>query len=114
MDAGAEKKLLIVKLVHTTIWLFFVLVIGYILYKGIWGEIDPSVLAANALIIGEGIVLALNKWKCPLTIVGARYSESRADNFDIFLPLWLARNNKLIFTSIYCCALLIVLFRLLH
>jgi hypothetical protein len=41
-----------------------------------------------------------------------KYSSSHKDNFDIFLPNWLARNNKLIFTTIYCIAVLIVIFRI--
>ncbi len=34
-------------------------------------------------------------------------------NFDIFLPNWLARHNKTIFTSIYLIGVIIVLFRVL-
>jgi len=30
-----------------------------------------------------------------------RYTDDRSDNFDIFLPLWLARNNKLIFGLLF-------------
>jgi hypothetical protein len=32
-----------------------------------------------------------------LTNVAARYTNDRRDNFDIVLPLWLARYNKIIF-----------------
>ncbi len=113
MDPGAAKKLLYVKLFHTAVWAFFVLVIAYILYKGIRGEIDASVWIANGLIIAEGIVLAANGWRCPLTLIGERYAASTPDNFDIFLPVWLARHNKVIFTTIYCCGLLLILLRLI-
>jgi hypothetical protein len=34
--------------------------------------------------------------------LAARYTEERHDNFDIYLPLWLARHNKLIFGVLYC------------
>jgi hypothetical protein len=30
-----------------------------------------------------------------------RFTEERRDNFDIYLPEWLARHNKLIFGALY-------------
>ena len=50
-------------------------------------------------------MLLLNRWSCPLTAVAARYTPDRRANFDIFLPLWLARNNKLIFGTLFVCGL---------
>jgi hypothetical protein len=35
--------------------------------------------------------------RCPLTDLAARYTDDRRDNFDIYLPEWLARHNKRIF-----------------
>jgi hypothetical protein len=46
------------------------------------------------------LVLIANDESCPLTGVAARYTVDRRDNFDIYLPEWLARHNKLIFGSI--------------
>jgi hypothetical protein len=63
------------------------------------------------LVIVEGIVLMLCNMFCPLTIIARKYSNSKKDNFDIFLPNWLARHNKIIFTTIYLIGVLIVLFR---
>jgi spore maturation protein SpmA len=48
----------------------------------------------------EGIVLISFKTMCPLTIIARKYSDSHKDNFDIFLPNWLAKYNKLIYTVI--------------
>jgi hypothetical protein len=33
--------------------------------------------------------------------VASRYTDERRDNFDIYLPIWLARHNKLIFGALY-------------
>lgn len=33
--------------------------------------------------------------------MAARYTDDRRDNFDIYLPVWLARYNKLIFGPLY-------------
>jgi hypothetical protein len=96
---------------HTLIWLVFVVVIFYILYSGISNKINTFTWLGIVSIILEGIVLVVFKMSCPLTIVARKYSNSKKDNFDIFLPNWLAKNNKLIFTTIYLVGLVIVLIR---
>ncbi len=106
-----HQKLVLVKLVHTIIWSFFVTVISYVAYAGISGQIGPAVWVAIGLVILEGFVLLMNDGKCPLTNIGARYTTDRSDAFDIFLPNWLARHNKLIFTTIFAAGVLMVVYR---
>ncbi|MBT8183748.1 MAG: hypothetical protein KJN76_02820 [Eudoraea sp.] len=106
-----HNKLLAIKVVHTVIWLLFVTVIGYIVYSGISGDINTYTWIAIGLILGEGLVLLIFKMFCPLTILARKYSDSQKDNFDIFLPNWLARHNKLIFTTIFIIGLTMVLLR---
>jgi len=36
-----------------------------------------------------------------LTDLASRYTPARTDNFDIYLPLWLARRNKTIFGTLF-------------
>lgn len=112
-DMNPSQKLLVLKLVHTAIWIFFVGVIFYILYSGITNRINWYTWIAIGLIVGEGLVLVLFKMFCPITVLARKYSDSNKDNFDIFLPNWLARYNKIIFTSIYLIGVIIVLFRVL-
>jgi hypothetical protein len=45
----------------------------------------------------EVVVLLVNRMRCPFTAIAARYTDNRSDNYDIFIPAWLARHNKLIF-----------------
>jgi hypothetical protein len=105
------NPLLVIKWVHTLIWLFFVVVIFYILYSGILNKVTIYTWVGIGLIIGEGIVLLVFKMFCPLTIMARKYSDSEKDNFDIFLPNWLAKYNKLIFTTLYIIGLILVLIR---
>ena len=106
-----STKLRIIKWIHTVIWLFFVLVIFYILYSGITDEITMYTWIAIVIVVGEGIVLLIFKMFCPLTLLARKYSHSTRDNFDIYLPNWLARHNKLIFTTIFLTGVVLVLFR---
>lgn len=108
------NKLLLIKLIHTIIWAFFVFVIVYILYSGISNQVNTFTWIGIGLIIGEGFVLLIFKMFCPLTLLARKYSNSEKDNFDIFLPNWLAKHNKLIFTSIFVVSLLLVVTRVIQ
>jgi hypothetical protein len=96
------------------IWLFFNVVIFYLLYAVIANKIDKWVWICIGLVVAEGIVLSIFKMFCPLTIMARKYSDSTKDNFDIFLPNWLAKHNKLIYTSIFCIAIIILIYRILE
>ncbi len=108
-----ESKLLAIKLIHTLIWVIFVAIIFYIVYSGVTNRLTTYTWIGIGLIIGEGLVLLLFKMSCPLTVVARNYSSSQKDNFDIFLPNWLAKYNKLIFTTIFMVGLILVLYRAL-
>ena len=108
---NSAGKLLTIKLIHTIIWAIFVIVIFYVLYSGITNNITNYTWAGIALVIGEGLTLLIFKMFCPLTLIARKYSDSEKDNFDIFLPNWLAKHNKLIFTSIFVLAVIIVIYR---
>lgn len=107
-------KLNIIKLVHTIIWLFFNVVIFYLYYAAITNKIDKWVWICIGLILLEGLVLLLFKKLCPITVIARKYSDSTKDNFDIFLPLWLAKHNKLIYTSLFIIVLVFLGFRVLQ
>ena len=96
----AASVLRAVKFVHTMVWAFFaasILTIPILAWKGEYGY--ASILIG--VVFSEVIVLLVNSWRCPLTAVAARFTHDRRDNFDIYLPEWLARHNKLIFGVLY-------------
>lgn len=108
-----NNPLFYIKTIHTLIWIFFNLVLFYLCYAVISNKIDKWVWIGISLILLEGIVLLIFKKHCPLTVLARKYSDSPKDNFDIFLPNWLARYNKLIYTSFFVVILLILLYRLI-
>lgn len=108
-----ETKLFLIKVVHTLVWIFFNLVIFYMLYAVIVDKIDKWVWICLGLVIMEGLTLLLFKFFCPLTVMARRYSDSTQDNFDIYLPNWLARYTKLIYTSILGVIVVILIYRLM-
>jgi hypothetical protein len=107
-----NTKLIIIKIVHTFIWLFFNVVLFYMAYAVIVNKIDKYVWFGIALILGEGIVLFIFKKMCPLTIIARNYSGSAKDNFDIYLPEWLAKYNKQIYTTFFIIIVCGIIYRL--
>ena len=103
-----RQKLLAIKIVHTIIWVFFNLVLVYLFYAVISDRIDYRFWIGIGCIVAECLVLLAFRWTCPLTYLARRYSDSPKDNFDIFLPNWLARHNKLIYSTIF--AILVILY----
>lgn len=98
--SNPSTALTIVKLAHTVVWAFLVaciLAIWIFAWQGAW----LHALLAISIVSLEVVVLAVNGWRCPLTPIAARYTDERHDNFDIYLPAWLARHNKTIFGALY-------------
>ncbi|MBL0341344.1 MAG: hypothetical protein IPP71_10630 [Bacteroidetes bacterium] len=109
-----QAKLIYIKLVHTAIWVFFNVVIFYMLYAVLVNKIDIWLWIGFGLFILEGLVLLYFKFFCPLTIIARKYSNSTNANFDIYIPEWLARYNKLIYTSLLVIIFGITIFRLVQ
>lgn len=107
----SKSKLVAIKIIHTIIWVFFASMVFYTLYAGISNKVDTYAWIAIGFVLLESTVLVVFKWYCPLTIVARKYSDSAKDNFDIYLPNWLAKHNKTIFTIIFVVGLILVLIR---
>jgi len=82
------------------VWLGFVACIGVVPIAAELGHFRTSAILSGVVLV-ECLVLALNRCRCPLTNMAAAFTEERADNFDIYLPLWLARYNKTIFGVLF-------------
>ena len=108
-----ESKLIIIKVVHTVIWVFFNGVIFYMLYAVLTNKLDMWLWIGYGLFLLEGLVLLAYKFFCPLTVMARKYSDSTKDNFDIYLPNLLAKYTKLIYSSILVIIIIITIFQLL-
>jgi polyferredoxin len=104
------KALHAIKLVHTLAWAFFAACVLAIPYFAWRADYRRAALLIGIVFI-EVLVLLFNGWRCPLTPVAARYTDDRRDNFDIYLPEWLARHNKLVFGTLYVAGILLTLAR---
>lgn len=100
--------LVAIKILHTVIWAFFAGCIVAIPLAGALRQFADAA-ALTGLVLVECAVIGANRGRCPLTDLAARYTEERTDNFDIYLPLWMARHNKTIFGTLFVVGALFVL-----
>ena len=104
---SAARTLALIRLAHTLVWAFFVACILGVPMAAHAGRFGLAALFA-LLVLGEVVVLALNRWRCPLTAVAARHAEPAAiadPAFDIYLPRWIAAHNKTLFGTLYVAGL---------
>jgi hypothetical protein len=115
MDSGARRSrprnvLWWIRFVHTLFWALFAGAIVAIPIVTVVGALGWG-LWLSLLVLVEVVVLLVNRMRCPFTGIAARYTDDRSDNFDIFLPAWLARHNKLIFGTLFALGELLFLWR---
>jgi hypothetical protein len=109
----AQAKLVAIKVIHTCIWLFFNVVLFFLYYAVITNHITIWVWLGLCSFAIEGIVLLLFKNSCPLTLWARVYSSSTRDNFDIYIPNWLAKYNKTIYTGLLVVVILMLVYRMI-
>jgi hypothetical protein len=111
---GNNIKLIQIKVIHTLIWVFFNFVIFYMLYAAIVNKLDRWLWMGYGFVFLEGLILLIFNSHCPLNLLARKYSNSTKDNFDIYLPSWLAKYTKLIYTTIFAIAFIITLYQVLN
>ena len=97
---SGDGALRIVRIAHTVIWAFFagcIIALPIVVWRNKFSAAVPLI----SIVMLEVLVLSVNRLRCPLTALAARYTQDRRANFDIYLPLWLARYNKQIFGAMF-------------
>ena len=103
-----RNKVIIVKSIHSVIFVFIVICLFYILYCAIARRYDWTLLTALGAIFLEGLILILNRWQCPLTNLAKKYGDGKGTVTDIFLPKWLVPHTFKIFTVIFAVELILL------
>ena len=107
---SSSAALVMIKVAHTLVWAFFAGCVLAIPVVSWLGQHATAGWLIAAVMLEVGILL-VNAWRCPLTAWAARYTDDRRDNFDIYLPLWLARYNKHIFGALYVAGVVFAVVR---
>lgn len=107
---GNINKLTLIKILHTAIWVFFNIVLVYLFFAVITGRIGVLFWLGILAYAAEFVILLYYRWNCPLTFWARNYSDSKKDNFDIYLPNWIAKHNKTIYSILIVLLLIIFIF----
>lgn len=110
----SETKLILIKTIHTAIWIFFNVVIFYMLYAAISNKLDLWLWIGYGFVLLEGLILLTFNSHCPLNLMARKYTNSTKDNFDIYLPSWLAEYTKVIYTSIFGIVSIVTIYQILN
>ena len=102
-----------IKLVHTAIFFIMTTCVIVLFYTGIMNRLSGWTIIALVLVFIEGIVLILNKWKCPLTIWAEKLGAENGSVTNIFLPRWLADRLFTICAPLFVISCLILIIRLI-
>jgi hypothetical protein len=97
-----------IRLAHTAIWIVLAAAIVALPLLGVLRRFRWAARLSGLVLLECG-VLAANGGRCPLTDLAARFTTDRAPNFDIYLPVSLAKYNKIIFGVLFVAGELAVL-----
>jgi hypothetical protein len=80
-------KLFFIKFVHSIILWWQVVCLGYLLFACIMGSFNILVLLAIISILLNGLLLLLNKGRCPFTTMAEKQGAEKGSVTDIFTGL---------------------------
>jgi len=96
-----EKRIFYIKLFHSIIFLFMVACLAYIFYCAVVGRYDWTLLVALSAIVFEGLVLLINRGRCPFTNLAEKYGDKHGAVTDLFFPMWCARHTFSVSTTLF-------------
>ena len=103
-----NKKVFAVKFIHSFVFWFQVACLSYLLYAGIARDINLYLIIPIAAILINGLLLMLNKGRCPFTNLAEKYGAEKGSVTDIFLPDIIARNIFRVSTPLYILEVVVI------
>jgi hypothetical protein len=108
-----QRSITLIKFTHILIFCFLSSMLGALLYEVLVDRITSLTWIAVLLFIGEGIILRMNEWRCPLTSYAEKLGSAHGQVTDLLLPRWIADRVFQIYGSLFALALLLLLIRFL-
>ena len=105
------NRLFLVKFVHSLIFWWQVACLAYLAFAGITRSYNIFVPIAVASILFNGLLLLLNKGRCPFTTLAESQGAERGSVTDIFLPDVVARNIFRVSTPLFAAELVLLAVR---
>lgn len=101
----SEVAIVVVKSGHTVIFLGMAACVFHILYAGLTGSVSTLTMISIAVILFEGLVLLVNRGRCPLTDLAESLGSEHGSVSDIFLPAWFTPHIPAVFSTLFVIGL---------
>lgn len=111
-DNPMSRTVFYIKLFHSLLFFLIALCVIYLLYSAFTGDINSLTWVAFGITGGEGIILVLYDWQCPLTLWAEERGAVKGSVADLFLPQWLSDRLFPIFGFLFGIGCLLLIFRL--
>ena len=95
-----NKKVFAIKSIHLALFIIMSISLFYILYCGISGTYDWTLLTAICILLINGLAIVLNRGRCPLTTLAEKYGAENGAITHLILPKWAARYVFKFFTVV--------------
>ena len=102
--ATRHTRLVVVKTLHTMIWLTIESCMAYVLVSGIRRRSDRRAAAAAGVVAAECVVFIGNGLRCPLTDLAASLGAEHGSVTDLYLPRSIAHSLQAIHIPIVAIA----------
>jgi hypothetical protein len=104
----------LVKVVHTIAFYMMSAVLLMMVYEVVVDRITLITWNAAGLFLAEGIVLLLNRGRCPLTSLAESLGASSGQITDLFLPKWFADQIFKVYGAVFVASLALLVIRLVR
>ena len=96
-----NRKVFAIKFIHSLFFLLMVFSLFYTLFCCITGTYNWTLIAAMVIILLDGLSIALNRGRCPLTTLAEKYGAENGAVTHLFIPMFMARYVFKFFTVLF-------------
>jgi hypothetical protein len=101
-----NKTVFTIKAVHLTLFILMIVSLFYALYCAIAGVYNWILLAAMIMILIDGLSIALNKGRCPLTTLAERHGAKNGAVTHLIVGSWASRYVFKVFIVLFIIELI--------
>jgi len=104
-------RLFLIKFTHSVIFWWQAACLVYLLFAGLTRTFNPFVVIAILSISLNGLLLLLNKGRCPFTTLAEKEGAGKGSITDLFLPEAVARNIFRVSFPLFIAEVVLLAFR---
>ncbi len=105
-----NKKVFLIKSIHLALFIIMSICLFYVLYCAITRTYDWTLFTAMGVILIDGLSIALNRGRCPLTTLAEKHGAENGAVTHFILPAFCARYVFKFFTVLFAVEVIWLIF----